>query len=185
MIGIYAALLISFLLLVLLLSVWRGKAQAAQQLPSNFELTPGEEGGEPEACPPEIVSRIFSGDDWHFVEGVRSPLVKKLFRRERKAVALIWVQETSAGIRRVMREHLESARRSQDLEIASEAKIFLLYAQLQFACGVLFACVELAGPQRLRGLAIYTDALARRIAGARLTLRAAGAHHEIHRADSP
>jgi len=80
---------------------------------------------------------------------------------------------------------LESARRSQDLEIASEAKIFLLYAQLQFACGVLFACVELAGPQRLRGLAIYTDALARRIAGARLTLRAAGAHHEIHRADSP
>ncbi len=185
MIGIYAALMISFLLVVLLLCVWRGKAQAAQQLPPKSELTPREEGGEPEACPPEIVSRIFSGDDWHFVEGVRSPLVKKLFRRERKAVALIWVQETSAGIRRVMREHLESARRSHDLEIASEAKIFLQYAQLQSACGVLFACIELAGPQRLRGFAIYTDALARRIADAQLTLRAVSVHHEIHGADSP
>jgi hypothetical protein len=184
MTGIYIALVIAFLLLALLLIVWRSTSQATRELRPDSDLGSGHTGQELEICPPEFVAQIFSPDDWHFVEGVESPLVAQLFRRERKAVALLWVQQTLAGIAQIMREHVEAARGSHDVEFASEAKIFLQHAQLQFACGILYLCIELAGPQGLRGVAVYTDALSRRIAEAGQSLKAATSEREIQSAGS-
>ena len=85
--------------------------------------------------------------------------------RERHAVALLWVQQTSAAVRRIMRRHLEASRTSQDLEFAVEVRVFLQYAQLRVICGGLFLLVGLAGPQRLRGMALYAHRLTQRIGG--------------------
>ncbi len=164
MIGTGSAL-IAAAVLFLLLWIWIRTDASSRELPlAPDEWLPG--GGEgAEACPPEFVSRIFSGDDLAFVWRLDSPGLKRQFRRERHAVALLWVQQTSAAVRRIMRRHLEASRASQDLEFAVEVRVFLQYAQLRVICGVLFLLVGLAGPERLRGMALYTHRLTQSIGG--------------------
>ena len=124
-------------------------------------------------CPAEFVTQIFARDDLEFVSGLGSSQLKKFFAQERKSVALFWVQQTSAQIRRIMREHLQASGRSRDLELGTEAGILLRYGGLQFLCGVLFVSIELAGPQGLQGLAARAEALAQRIREAQLGFRTA------------
>jgi hypothetical protein len=42
-------------------------------------------------------------------------------------------------------------------------RIFLQNAQLRFICGVLFFLIGLAGPHRLRGMALRADKLTERV----------------------
>ena len=99
--------------LLLLIWIWIRADATSRELPlAPDEWLPG--GGEDaEACLPEFVSRIFSGDDLAFVWRLDSPELKSQFRRERHAVALLWVQQTSAAVRRIMRRHLDASRRRQ------------------------------------------------------------------------
>ncbi len=164
---------------VLLLLIWIRADATSRELPLALDgrLLGGSE--DVEACPLEFVSRIFSGDDLAFVWRLDSPELKKQFRRERNAVALIWVQQTSAAVRRIMRDHLEASRASQDLEFAVEVRVFLQYAQLRVICGVLFLLVGLAGPQRLRGMALYTHRLTQSIGGVLREFEAGAQAREI------
>jgi hypothetical protein len=116
-----------------------------------------------ETCSPEIVSQIFSAADSQFISGLESPGLENLFRRERTAIALHWVQETSAFISKIMRRHLEASRLSADLEIAVEARTLLQYARLKLYCGILFVLIGLLGPQRLAGTARYAERFIQRI----------------------
>jgi len=97
----------------------------------------------------------------YFAVGIAD--LKRHFLRERNAVAFLWVQQTTAAIRRIMRRHLEASRLSEDIEFAMEARIFLQYAQLRLICAVLFLLIGLAGPQRLHGMALSADKLTQRI----------------------
>jgi hypothetical protein len=131
-------------------------------------------------CPAEFVTQIFARNDLEYVSGLGSAQLKKFFAQERKAVALYWVQQMSAQIRRIMREHLQASRRSRDLELATEAGILLRYAGLKCLCGVLFFTITLAGPQGLQGLAARADAWAQRIREAQLGFQAAKETGKIH-----
>lgn len=162
MIGVTTAMIAAVVLLVLIL-VWIRVAATSRELPLASDEWQFGKGDNREACPPEFVSRIFSDDDLAFVCRQGSHELKRFFRRERSAVALLWVQETSAAIRRIMRRHLEASRLSEDLEFAVEVKVFLQYAQLRVTCGVLFLLIGLAGPHRLRGMALYTGRRTQRI----------------------
>jgi len=95
--------------------------------------------------------------------GLDSRELARQFRHERDGVALLWVQQTSAAVRRIMRRHVEASRRSQDIEIITEARILLQYAQLRAACALLFVGIGLAGAQDVRGMALYTSGLTQRI----------------------
>src|SRR5947208_4209721 len=57
-----------------------------------------------------------SRDDWDFVSKMNCAGLEALFRRERRAVALLWVRHMAADIRAVMREHAAAARRSPNLK---------------------------------------------------------------------
>jgi hypothetical protein len=81
----------------------------------------------------------------------------------RTAVALHWVQETSAFISLIMRRHLEASRVRADLAMATEAAIFAQYARLKLYCGILFVLIGLVGPQRLAGTALYAEKFFQRI----------------------
>jgi hypothetical protein len=183
MIGVPAALLVgAFLLLLLILMATRGSAVAREASRSDSALLDDEAGFNP--CPPEFVSRIFSPDDWQFVSETKCPRLEKLFRRERRLVALVWVHHTSTAIRRIMREHTEAARQSHDLHFATETKIVLLYAELMLLCSILFLAIQSAGPQRLGGLAAYADSLSRRIAQTRDNFKTVTTGPEFHGAES-
>jgi hypothetical protein len=161
-IGTSSALTGAVVLLVLIL-VWIRAESTSRRLPSTLDGWLPDQGDAVEVCPPEFVSQIFSGQDLAFISRLESPDLKRHFLRERNAVAVLWVQQTTAAIRRIMRRHLEASRLSEDIEFAMEARIFLQYAQLRLICGVLFLLIGLAGPQRLRGMALRADKLTQRI----------------------
>jgi hypothetical protein len=166
-IGISGALLVAVLLLFLIL-VWVRATLGQRDLLSDSDASLPHESGDVGACPQEFVSRIFAGEDLEFISRLELPHLEKFFRRERNAVALLWVQQTSAAIRRIMRQHLETSRRSKDLNFGTEARIFVQYAQLRFICEVLFVSIELVGPQRVRGLAMYAEELTKHLGHAQL-----------------
>ena len=160
--GVWGALAGAIVLFLVLLA-WARAEASSKDSRSDWDASPGETGEKVEACSAEIVSRIFSAEDLKFVSGIESPRLDRLFRRERTAVALHWVQETSAFISLIMRRHLEASRMRADLETATEAKIFLQYARLKLYCGILFLLIGLVGPQRLAGTALYAEKYFQRI----------------------
>jgi hypothetical protein len=162
MIGVTSALLAAVLLFALLLA-WLRADIALRDLPSGSEEWLSGQWEEADPCPPEFVEQIFSNDDRAYVWRLDSPKLERQFRQERNGVALLWVQQTSGAVRRIMQQHVEASRQSKDIEFTTEARIFLQYAQLRVACGLLFLGIGLAGPQRLRGMALYTDELTQRI----------------------
>jgi hypothetical protein len=161
-IGTSSALIGAVVLLVLIL-VWVRADSTSRHPPSVLDGWQPDQGDAVEVCPPEFVTQIFSGQDLAFISGLKSPDLKRHFLRERNAVALLWVQQTAAAIRRIMRRHLEASRLSEDIEFAMEARIFLQYAQLRLICGVLSLLIGLAGPPRLHGMALRADKLTQRI----------------------
>ena len=162
MIGVWGALAGAVVLLLVLLAWVRAEASSRDSC-SDWGAADQEPGESVEACSPEIVSEIFSAADSKFISGLESPVLENLFRRERTAVALHWVQETSAFISKIMRRHLEASRMTADLEIATEVRIFLQYARLKLYCGILFVLIGLLGPQRLAGTALYAERFIQRI----------------------
>jgi hypothetical protein len=181
MIGVSGALIAAVLLLFLILA-WFRTSSKEQDLSSYLEGPGAQEGDAVGVCPGEFVAKIFAGKDEEFVAQMGSSQLAKLFRQERSAVAVFWVRQTSAAIRRILREHLETSRASKDVEFATEAGIFLQYAQLRIICGILLMAIELAGPQGLQGLAQYADQLTQRIRAAQRAFESAGATSGMHKA---
>jgi hypothetical protein len=184
MIGVHGALSIGFLLLLFLLLVAARGVSAARELSSRSNLPLFDDGAELAPCSPKFVSRIFSRDDCEFVSGMKSQQLQQLFHRERKVVALLWVQQTSAAIRRTMREHARVARGSDDLEFATEVKLALLYLELMLLCGVLFVAIQSAGPLWLGQLAGYLQTHSQRLAQAQQSFKTAAAPRELQDAGS-
>jgi len=156
MISAWGALAGAIVLLLVLLA-WARAEASLKDSRSEWGASDQEHGESVEACSLEIVSRLFSAADSKFISGLESPGLENLFRRERTAVALYWVKETSAFTNKTMRRHLEASRLSADLEIAVEARIFLQYARLKLYCGILFVLIGLLGLQRLAGTALYAE----------------------------
>ncbi len=170
-----SSLIVGVVLLLLLLAVAVKGSLALRETP---ELAGSDESGQ-EACPPEFVSKIFSHDDWTYVRGMKSTGLEKLFRKERKSVALVWVRQTSSGIRRIMREHAAAARQSSNLEPATELKIFLQFAALLMTCGAMRAGIHVAGPLWVGGLARFAQNLVQQLAEAERAFELATREHKM------
>ena len=164
MIGTTGALLAAAALLLLLIA-WIRADKALRDLPFGPEQwsTSPDENEEVEGCPPEFVSQIFSSGDEAYIGRLDSRELERQFRHERNGVALLWVRQTAAAVHRIMRLHVEASRRSQDIDFMTEARILLHYAQLRAACALVFVGIGLAGPQRVRGVALYADRLTQSI----------------------
>jgi hypothetical protein len=111
----------------------------------------------PSPFPAEMLQHVFSSSDWHFVRSVESLYVRKLFLRERKAVALKWVAETAAALNIVMREHALAARQSTNLNPVTELTLFARYLSLLLLCGLMSIAIRIAGPIPLGGVAQLTQ----------------------------
>jgi hypothetical protein len=177
--------LVAALLLFAVIFVWLRRDLTAMKLPAPMDSLPGESESDLDPCPLEFVSKIFCSDDLSFVSRMDSPYLQKLFQRERRAVALCWVQQTAATARGIVRGHLEASRRQQDLVFLTEMGILLRYVQIQSLCFVMSLSIRLAGLQRMRALAIYADGVALRLNEAHRAFLAATDLREPQRSPSP
>ena len=158
MIVVYGCAGLAVFLFVLLFFVGAG-SRAAQEDSSNalFDSRSGA------LCPPEIVGRIFSPEDTNFVREMNSPSLCRMYSKERSRVARHWIRQTSAAIRGIKRDHLRSARSSQNLALAGEASLFASYIQLRCVCGLLLLSTFLVGPGTLQQVALYASKLSYRL----------------------
>jgi hypothetical protein len=165
------------LLLLLLLGIRQGNGSGG--FDSQVNLPPTGTIGELGPCPSDFVSKIFSESDLTFVSSTGSSELERLLLRERKQVALAWVSQTSAFLSLVIREHVASARSSQNLRITTEVRIVARYGQLMLICGLLSVVIRIAGPFWVRGLALYAQRLCQRTVQVALLLEpkaASGTH---------
>lgn len=144
-------------------------ARALGREPEDSMSEPGTSG----LCPAECIERIFSEEDRTFVAELKSRSVERLFERERKTVALLWVRQTARAIRQVMREHAEAARRSADVQLGTELRLLAQYGGSMLVCGALLLLIQLGGPLWLRGLAAYAQRLSQGISDAQRALATA------------
>jgi hypothetical protein len=166
----FSSLIAGVALLLLLMMVATKRWRASQDL-DELPLARCEEDIS-EQCPEELVARIFSRADWYFVRGVRCRGIERLYQRERRRVALVWVGQISAMIRRVMRGHAEAARQSKNLQVSMEMNIFTQYLVLMAVCAILSMAIQIAGPLWLGGFAHFAQKLSLRVAKLQESLQA-------------
>ena len=132
------------------------------------------EGDDPAAAPaqcecrntlqrPELVLRIFSREDREFVLQMRSPRLQRMYKEERRKVALHWVRKTSREVGMIMRTHRLISRLSRNLDAVAEAKLLWQYLELRLICGLLVLFIETFGPHALHDLASYAGELSQLI----------------------
>ena len=109
------------------------------------------------------LSGIFSSEDRQFILAQASVQLTALFRRERKRLALRWIERQKFASAAVMRRHREETRSAADLRPSSELLLFFRYGKLRLMFEVLAVSVWLVGPEGLRGLAARAHAVLRGI----------------------
>lgn len=170
MIGLISALTIGLLLFTaLVVFALRQESTARDVLPiSEFPGDPGH-SEKFEVCPQELIDRIFSREDWRLISQTRSHNLERLFLQERKRVALLWVRQTSLGIRQVMRDHTEAAKQAADIRFRTELSLLFMYIALLLLCETLSLLITTVGPPRLAQIASYVRGLSRQISYAHET----------------
>ena len=156
----FSSLIAGIALLLLLMAAATKGWLASRQLGARSAASE-EDTSEP--CPEEFITRVFSRADWEFVRGLKAGGIERLFEQERKKVALVWVRQTSALIRKVIGEHARAARQSKNLEFSTEINIFAEFLMLMAVCGILSVAVQIAGPLWLGVLAHFAQTLSQRV----------------------
>jgi hypothetical protein len=131
---------------------------------------------------PELVLRIFSREDREFVLQMRSPRLQRMYKEERRKVALHWVRKTSREVHLIMRTHRLISRLSRNLDAAAEVKLLWQYLELRFICGLLVLFIETFGPHALHDLASYAGELSQLIGR---TLPEAAAANRVASSENP
>ena len=95
-----------------------------------------------------IIQRIFSVEDAEFIARCATPVVKGLFRAERKDLALHWFRKTRRQVAQLMDIHLRLASYTYDPNPRFELGLTAEYLAFMAVFNVLVLVVWLLGPFR-------------------------------------
>jgi hypothetical protein len=94
----------------------------------------------------ELGVRIFALEDYEFIALETPSEFQRVFRAERTALALEWLDQVRRGVGRLIRTHLRTARGSANLRPADEVKLGFEFLSFQLTIGILYCAVWLRGP---------------------------------------
>jgi hypothetical protein len=115
--------------------------------------------------PAALMDRIFAEDDLSFVSGGDMRLIRQHFLRDRRRIALSWLERTRREAIRILRLHLRSVRAHRSLRPALELQI-LAHTLLFFAVyALLWSIVATYGAFWARGFVRNVVTLAGRLSG--------------------
>jgi hypothetical protein len=157
---------IAGLLLLWFLVFWNPQEKKAVRSDGRPEVSQAQEALavlELELLPAAFVERVFSTQDRDFVARQAPPQVRKMFRKERKAIAAAWLGRTRREAGRLMSFHLRLARSEFDLSPATEIRLGVDYVCLLLICHALAAVVRVSGPYTAQVMVGQTVTLASRL----------------------
>lgn len=92
------------------------------------------------------IERIFSSDDSEFISHSGTPKVQRLFLRERKALATLWLRKTQKRVAQFMELHSRLAGYTQEPTPRFELKLAGKYAAFIVVSYLLLLLLWLRGP---------------------------------------
>ncbi len=113
--------------------------------------------------PADLVGRIFAKEDFDYVRSNSPEHVQEMFDRERKRIALAWVDEVRSQTLRLKRFHLGAARFYAKLSFRTEMALAFEFTSLLIACRALQAFVYVRGPYAAPRMVEATAAAASRL----------------------
>jgi hypothetical protein len=148
--------LLGFLLVVVLMLAARTSEDAPPAIPDDAApLTPFSRDT---AAP--LLSKIFSASDLHYVQRQNNPHVLRLFRHERKRVALLFLTDLRMRTHEIKTLHARAALNAAAPNPAAEIRIALGYFSILFFTAVLSLLIQIFGISAIRFLAAPASALA-------------------------
>lgn len=138
-------------------SLMRGGLQSRSMRNQTEEQTPTALRGGP--CPPEVLERIFGGEDSDYIGRQHSREAQELFHRERKRLAYLWLRQTRHEIRSIRQLHTKTVRKSTDLNPGTEIKIAFECMLVSGMCWLMAITIYFLGPLQTRNMARYTNDL--------------------------
>jgi hypothetical protein len=148
--------LLGFILIVIMMIAGRTDDDDSPAIPSDDALlSPFSR----EAAAP-LLARIFSASDLQYLQRQNNPHILRLFRRERKRVALLFLAELSARTRQIKTLHARVAREAINPNPSVEVQIALGYFSILFFTGMLSFLIQIFGISAIRFLAVPALALA-------------------------
>ncbi len=106
------------------------------------------------------VERIFSSDDIEFISRSSTPKVQRLFLKERKALAMLWLRKTQKQVAQFMDLHLRLAGYTQEPSPRFELKLAGKYVAFIVVSYLLLLLLWLRGPFKARRVVGYTCGVA-------------------------
>jgi hypothetical protein len=113
----------------------------------------------------ELGARIFSSEDFDFMESEASGEFQSRFREERVALALAWLVQLRGEVNRLMRMHAKVARLSPNLRPIEELKLAAEYCLFHLSNWILYSAVCVRGPVAAANLVAYSIRLACEVKG--------------------
>jgi len=106
----------------------------------------------------QVATQLFGSEDWDYVQGLNSKRLRRRFLKERKALALTWVEAARSEARALMRVHRTASSTSPHLNLLAELRIAYIYVGFLFYCAVLETVIRIRGPVALQNFVALADA---------------------------
>jgi hypothetical protein len=95
--------------------------------------------------PPEVVARIFARDDLEYIESTTPGHIQEYFFKERRQIALMWINQVRSEIVSLRRFYLGRSRMYAQLSARTEIGTALNFAAVLSACRVLHVLLYMRG----------------------------------------
>jgi hypothetical protein len=96
--------------------------------------------------PRDLVERIFATRDLEYVTRVAPPEIQRAFLRERKRIAIAWVERLRSSFVKLMRLHRTQARVYPHLSLRKEIGLGLNFVAILGTCTALQVVFRVRGP---------------------------------------
>jgi hypothetical protein len=94
----------------------------------------------------DVMRRILSTEDLHFISEAASPEAPKLFRAERKKLAIRWIRRTQEQVSELMKLHLMLASYATESRNNLDIGLSIRYVAFKALSTVVLVVIWLAGP---------------------------------------
>jgi hypothetical protein len=149
--------LLGFLLVLVLMLAARSTSEESSPAIPDDAIVPSPFSGDTAA---PLLSRIFSASDLHYVQRHNNPHVLRLFRQERKRVALLFLSDLRARTHEIKTVHARAALTASAPTPGVEVRIAVGYFSILFFTAILSLLIRIFGVSAIRFMAAPASALA-------------------------
>ena len=152
------------LLLLWLLFIWISRGRSAGSVATHAPAD-GAKSLSQDLPPAELIERILDPRDLDFVDKESTGETVRLFERERRALALVWLRQTRRQVGELMSRHVAAVRQNRNLRPGLEIQLALHYATFLLGYRLTLALFYIQGPFQVRAFVNYVTSISTQLYG--------------------